>query len=68
MRLFLLNCLIILSSTVFAGSVTIDNVRVWAAPDSTRVVFDISGPVEHELLMLTEPYRTVIDVKDSSMS
>jgi len=68
MRLLLLNCLIILSSSAFAGSVTIDNIRVWAAPDSTRVVFDISGPVEHGLLALTDPYRTVIDLKDSSMS
>ncbi|MBL1140526.1 MAG: AMIN domain-containing protein [Proteobacteria bacterium] len=55
------------SSLVFAGSVTVENVRVWAAPDSTRVVFDISGPVEHELSLLKEPYRTVIDLKDSSM-
>jgi len=68
MRYILLNCLVFLSTSVLAGSVTIENVRVWAAPDSTRVVFDISGPVEHELSMLTEPYRTVIDLKDSSMS
>ncbi len=53
---------------VFAGSVLVENVRVWAAPDSTRVVFDISEPVEHELSLLTEPYRTVIDLKASSMS
>ncbi|MCG8379956.1 MAG: AMIN domain-containing protein, partial [Proteobacteria bacterium] len=46
----------------------IDNVRVWAAPDSTRVVFDISGPVEHQLSMLTEPYRTVIDLKDTNLN
>jgi N-acetylmuramoyl-L-alanine amidase len=68
MRLILLNVLVFLSSSVLAGEVAIDNVRVWAAPDSTRVVFDISGPVEHKLSMLTEPYRTVIDLKDSSMS
>lgn len=68
MRLILLNCLVFLSSSVLAGPVTIDNVRVWAAPDSTRVVFDISGPVEHELSLIKEPYRTVIDLKDSSMS
>lgn len=68
MRLLLLISLVILSSSVLAGTVTIDNVRVWAAPDSTRVVFDISGPVEHELSMLTDPYRTVIDLKYSSMA
>jgi N-acetylmuramoyl-L-alanine amidase len=68
MRLILLHSLIFFSSLAFAGSVTVENVRVWAAPDSTRVVFDISGPVEHELSMLTEPYRTVIDLKASSIS
>jgi N-acetylmuramoyl-L-alanine amidase len=68
MRLILLHSLFFLSSLVFAGSVTVENVRVWAAPDSTRIVFDISGPVEHELSMLTEPYRTVIDLKSSSIN
>ncbi len=68
MRVILFNCLFLISSLVFAGSVTVENVRVWAAPDSTRIVFDTSGPVEHQLSMLTEPYRTVIDLKDSSIS
>jgi len=68
MRLILLHSLLFLSSLAFAGSVTVENVRVWAAPDSTRVVFDISGPVEHELSLLTEPYRTVIDLKDATIS
>ena len=68
MRLILLHFLVYLSSSVLAEAVTIDNVRVWAAPDSTRVVFDISDPVEHKLSMLTEPYRTVIDLKNSSMN
>ena len=68
MRLKLFYCLFFCSSLVSAGSVTVENVRVWAAPDSTRVVFDISGPVEHELSMLTDPYRTVIDLKQASIN
>ena len=38
-------------------------VRLWAAPDHTRVVFDTSGPVSHELFALENPDRLVIDVK-----
>lgn len=38
-------------------------VRLWAAPDHTRVVFDTSGPVSHELFSLPNPDRLVIDVK-----
>lgn len=68
MRLLLLNIFVFLSSSVLADTVTIDNVRVWAAPDSTRVVFDVSGPVEHQLSLLTAPYRTVIDLKQASMT
>lgn len=68
MRLKLFYCLFFCSSLVFAGTVTVENIRVWAAPDSIRVVFDISGPVEHELSMLTEPYRTVIDLKQASIN
>ena len=65
MRVLLINCLIFISSTVLAKTVTVDNVRIWAAPDSTRVVFDISGPVKHKLFTLTGPDRTVIDIKNS---
>ena len=65
MRVLLINCLIFISSSVLAKTVTVDNVRIWAAPDSTRVVFDISGPVKHKLFTLSGPDRTVIDIKNS---
>ncbi|MGA7802377.1 MAG: N-acetylmuramoyl-L-alanine amidase [Gammaproteobacteria bacterium] len=46
-----------------AGAATnVDGVRVWAAPDSTRVVFDISAPVSHNLFVLHDPERVVIDL------
>ncbi len=67
MRIVLVNCLLFLATSVFANTVKIENIRVWAAPDSTRVVFDISEPVEHQLSMLKEPYRTVIDLKNASI-
>ena len=68
MRFLLINCLIFISSSVFAKTVSVDNVRIWAAPDSTRVVFDISGPVNHNQFTLTEPNRTVIDIKNSRIN
>lgn len=67
MRFILLNILIFLSSSVLAETVSIENIRVWAAPDSTRVVFDVSGPVEQKLSMLKAPYRTVIDLKNARL-
>jgi N-acetylmuramoyl-L-alanine amidase len=38
------------------------SVRLWAAPDHTRVVFDTSGPVTHDIFTLENPARLVIDV------
>jgi N-acetylmuramoyl-L-alanine amidase len=37
-------------------------VRLWAAPDNTRVVFDVSGPHTYKLFTLQNPERVVIDV------
>jgi len=44
-----------------AAPVTISNVRIWAAPDNTRVVFDLSAPIEHKVSTLAGPSRMVID-------
>lgn len=68
MRSIYFYCLFLISTSVIAEPVKVENIRVWAAPDSTRVVFDISGPVEHELSLLKAPYRTVIDLKNSSIN
>ncbi len=67
MRILLINLLLLSSMVVAAAPVTIEGIRVWAAPDSTRVVFDISAPVDHNLIKLTEPYRTVIDLKNARL-
>ncbi len=37
-------------------------VRVWAGPDSTRVVLDLSGGATHSVLMLEHPDRVVLDI------
>ena len=43
------------------------SVRLWRAPDNTRLVFDLSGPIEHNLFTLSAPDRIVIDVNNASM-
>lgn len=40
----------------------IENVRVWRAPDNTRLVFDLSAPVSHSIFELSNPERLVIDL------
>jgi N-acetylmuramoyl-L-alanine amidase len=45
-----------------AKPVTIKDVRLWAGPDGTRLVFDLSEPVEHSVLTLDNPDRVVVDI------
>lgn len=46
-----------------AQSVVVKGVRMSEAPGVTRIVFDLSGPVEHSLFALHNPERVVIDLK-----
>ncbi len=41
----------------------VDGVRMWPAPDHTRLVLDLNAPVEHSLFTLKSPNRIVIDLK-----
>ena len=66
-RLCLILCFM-LPISVFAEQVTMQNVRIWAAPDNTRVVFDVSGPVEHSLELLDKPHRLVVDIRNAKSS
>lgn len=42
----------------------VEGVRLWRAPDNTRIVFDLSGPITHNLFTLDSPRRVVVDLKD----
>ena len=46
----------------------INSVRLWRAPDNTRLVFDLTGPVEHSVFTLSAPDRIVIDIKQTKLS
>lgn len=45
----------------------VQSVRLWRAPDNTRLVFDLSGPVQHKVFTLTAPNRIVIDVDGGNL-
>lgn len=45
----------------------VQGVRLWRAPDNTRLVFDLSGPVEHSVFTLGAPDRLVIDIPAGQM-
>lgn len=68
-RTFATFVLFIFTATLQAAEpVSVDGVRMWQAPDSLRMVFDISAEAEHKLFLLANPDRVVIDLKNTSAS
>lgn len=55
------------SPAALAGS-TVEGVRVWEGPDSTRIVFDLSAPVDHSIFSLENPDRIVVDLADARLA
>jgi N-acetylmuramoyl-L-alanine amidase len=55
-------CLLLGSLALAAPAVTVKDIRLWAGPDATRLVFDLSAPVEHSVMTLQNPDRVVIDL------
>jgi len=45
----------------------VQGVRLWHAPDSSRLVFDLTDGPEHKIFPLTSPNRLVIDIENSKM-
>ena len=56
---------LLLGATTFCSAATVNSVRVWSGPDSTRVVFELTAPVEHRVSTLADPARIVIDLPDT---
>lgn len=51
-----------------ADAVEIRAVRLWASPEGTRVVLDLSGSAQHSLLVLRNPDRIVLDVSGAHLA
>ncbi|OOV86404.1 N-acetylmuramoyl-L-alanine amidase [Oceanospirillum linum] len=58
--------LVCMMTTVFAHAAKIENVRIWPAPDHTRIVFDLDQPVGHKVFSLSGPDRLVVDLDNVS--
>ncbi|KAA1188970.1 AMIN domain-containing protein [Pseudohalioglobus sediminis] len=56
-----------LLTAVTVQAAEVHDVRLWRAPDHTRVVFDLTGPVDHKLFMLNNPDRIVLDVENTRL-
>lgn len=59
--------LLLVATTTWAQGVVIEGVRMWPSPDNTRLVFDLSGPVKHQLFVMQNPDRIVVDVEEARL-
>ena len=58
----------LLLSRVALASPTINSIRLHASPEKTRLVFDVSEPLDHTLFVLENPLRLVIDLPGSTLA
>lgn len=66
-RLSVLFCLAALALPASAQETDIKGVRVWRSPERTRVVFDLTQPVQHRIFSLTKPDRLVVDIDNTRL-
>ncbi len=59
---------LVLGACGAAQAADVEGLRLWAGPDKTRAVLDLSGNVEYRLFTLTGPDRVVIDIENSRLA
>ncbi|MDT8429267.1 MAG: N-acetylmuramoyl-L-alanine amidase [Pseudomonadales bacterium] len=62
----LLCCVLIWAQDSQAADIR--DVRLWRAPEYTRLVFDVDEKVQYSVFALENPYRIVIDISDAVLS
>lgn len=50
-----------------AAERSVTDVRLWAAPDHTRVVFDLNRAVDYRVFRLSSPERIVVDMRGTAL-
>ena len=64
---FVFSCILLFTLfTSEAYAAVVESVRLWRGPDHTRLVLDLSAPVDYEIFSLENPERLVIDIANSS--
>ncbi|MEO9136042.1 MAG: N-acetylmuramoyl-L-alanine amidase [Casimicrobiaceae bacterium] len=48
--------------SAWADASHVASARLWPAQEYTRVIFEAAAPIEHQLVVLREPYRLVLDL------
>jgi N-acetylmuramoyl-L-alanine amidase len=65
---FLLASFLLPHLAASSSAVSVKNLRLWNAPDNTRVVLDLSSSIQHRISTFTNPDRIAIDLKNARLS
>jgi N-acetylmuramoyl-L-alanine amidase len=52
----------------WAEAARIASARIWPAQEYTRVIFETATPLEHQLFLLANPDRVVLDLPDADLT
>lgn len=63
----LIATILLLAAPPAVAGVTLNDVRLWDSPAQTRLVFDLSGEVEHMMFSLSSPDRIVLDIEKTTL-
>lgn len=63
-----LTLLLLLFAAAAGWAAEVQRLRMWPAPDNTRVVLDVSGPVDYRLFRMAGPDRVVIDIRNARVA
>ncbi len=66
--LFFVLLLLSTVATEAAAATVVRDVRLWTAPDHTRLVFDLNRKISYKLFRLHQPERVVIDMQRTTLS
>lgn len=64
----MLVCLLLPQLASSTGKVSVQNLRLWNAPDNTRVVLDLSNTINYRITPISNPDRIAIDLKNARLS
>lgn len=68
LRTALMVSMLLASPWVSAANNNITAARVWPAQDYTRIAFEAPLPIKHQLLILKNPHRLVLDIEDVDLN
>ena len=51
----------------WASPARVTDVRLWSGPEGTRLVIELSAPVEYDVFALDDPDRIVVDLANTTL-